>query len=567
MLPQNGDMKKLNMLISLFVLTTISCSTFKRRPASQYGMSDEQIRIMAEIDALYLSQLTNSIALISDAMGMRNRALEFFHNNKCKVDPGFSDCKGKSVTQLTLKSQEIDAIYGAAQQYAEIRNKLFNNYINQSRLGNLELRIKQGSYFDYQVDTEDFKIDVTYGGQDLKTRAFMIETKMALASALLMYDNYRLAIEPYFNSKKIRYRLATDSKNKDLVSDIQRSFNNNENRIKAARATQLILFDWDYRKNNKVYVSQGEYFLDKIIQESFFFKDIVAGRDVEVGFFDKIVDRFKSVQTKSKFALRALSYVASKSFGNLVGLYQERPGKLKNMSLAERAKVKSKLRSMDIVLEKTPFRLTDDFIPGYYGHVAIWAGTEQELKELRYQGRSVWDHPAVVPQHDKIRKGHHIIEALRPDPKGRRKDVDINTLEHFLDIDDFLAIRDFGLSDELRAKMAIDAFEQIGKDYDFNFDVETDTRIVCSEIAYVVYKPYEWPVDRAAGRYTISPDHVAWQADGGCFSPMVMYVDGKEVTLGTDGASEVQFLQKELLKKIRGPEGIPHRPFQGCVRN
>ena len=30
----------------------------------------------------------------------------------------------------------------------------------------------------------------------------------------------------------------------------------------------------------------------------------------------------------------------------------------------------------DILLEKTPFRLTDKLIPGYWGHAAVWIGGE-----------------------------------------------------------------------------------------------------------------------------------------------------------------------------------------------
>ena len=40
------------------------------------------------------------------------------------------------------------------------------------------------------------------------------------------------------------------------------------------------------------------------------------------------------------------------------------------------ADVSSTLRAGDILLEKTPFRLTDKLIPGYWGHAAVWIGTE-----------------------------------------------------------------------------------------------------------------------------------------------------------------------------------------------
>ena len=86
------------------------------------------------------------------------------------------------------------------------------------------------------------------------------------------------------------------------------------------------------------------------------------------------------------------------------------------------------------------------------------------------------------------------------------------------------------MSDEQKRRYLIKAFKQIGKSYDFNFNVETDKKIVCSELAYVVYGDMEWPTERQLGRYTISPDHVAIKAkDGGEFYPFMVFHKGREI--------------------------------------
>ena len=72
-----------------------------------------------------------------------------------------------------------------------------------------------------------------------------------------------------------------------------------------------------------------------------------------------------------------------------MGLYEARKGKLHGKP-AIQAALASQLRPLDLLLEKTPFRLTDAFIPGHFGHVAIWLGTEAELREL-----GLWEHPVV----------------------------------------------------------------------------------------------------------------------------------------------------------------------------
>jgi uncharacterized protein YycO len=105
-----------------------------------------------------------------------------------------------------------------------------------------------------------------------------------------------------------------------------------------------------------------------------------------------------------------------------------------------------------------------------------------------------------------------------------------------------LVVRDQTLNDEQRKEFLIRAFSQIGKDYDFNFDVETDKKIVCSEIVYVVFHNISWPTEKALGRYTISPDNVVAKVFDGVLTPVMMYTDGKRV----EGD-----LTKEIAKKLK----------------
>lgn len=214
-----------------------------------------------------------------------------------------------------------------------------------------------------------------------------------------------------------------------------------------------------------------------------------------------------------------LSFGLSLGFGNMVGLVQTRKGKLTHVSAEERDQLARELKPLDILLEKTPFRLTDKMIPGHYGHVAIWLGSEEDLRAL-----GVWEQ--IAPKYQQqIRNGGRIVEALR-------SGVTISTLEHFLNIDDFLALRDRRpVDDQYRRTAILTTLKQVGKEYDFNFDVLTHKRIVCSELAYVVFPDVQWPLDRTLGRYTLSPDNVAQLAmtEKPVFSPVVIYRDGARV--------------------------------------
>jgi Permuted papain-like amidase enzyme, YaeF/YiiX, C92 family len=209
----------------------------------------------------------------------------------------------------------------------------------------------------------------------------------------------------------------------------------------------------------------------------------------------------------------------SKGFGNAVGLVALRHGKLYGDATIE-AGIHTRLKPGDILVEKTPFRLTDKFIPGHYGHVAIWVGGETELRAL-----GLWDEPLVQKNAAALSAGHGVVEALRDG-------VQLSPLAHFLNIDDLGVLRQNDLSDDERREVIRRSLRQLGKEYDFNFDVETADRIVCSELVYQVYTKLKWPIDRTAGRWTISPDQVAK-----CCLPMGpltlvdLWCDGKQVTM------------------------------------
>jgi uncharacterized protein YycO len=186
-------------------------------------------------------------------------------------------------------------------------------------------------------------------------------------------------------------------------------------------------------------------------------------------------------------------------FGNAIGLVETRKGKLYGRDNIGR-EVRETLRAGDILLEKTPFRLTDKLIPGYWGHAAIWIGTEQELKEL-----GIWDNPLVVKHREDIRGGRLVVEALR-------SGVEMNTIDHFLNIDSFGILRKPGSSGEERARTVIQALRQVGKPYDFNFDVESKGKVYCSKLIYLSFSGIDWPTKKSLGRTTFTPDDIALKA-------------------------------------------------------
>lgn len=351
---------------------------------------------------------------------------------------------------------------------------------------------------------------------DDKGRQEIFEIQMALASALVLFDNYLIGIQPYNSNETFKYILNYDTDEKMVLQKIVDRYTDVDIRQRVKRAIDFVDSVMAWRRKNNVPTTEAETKLYEIIQSSVWYLNVREGSS-----FRNVLDIIANIGNKAKLDrvrnTRILTFGLSMGFGNMMGLVATRKGYLTTMSQGEKSQLMSEMKPLDILLEKTPFRLTDKMIPGHYGHVAIWIGTEQQLRAL-----DVWD--KIPEKYQKmIQSGHHIVEALRPG-------VQINTLDHFLNIDDLLVLRDKRyVSDNYRRKAILKTIEQIGKEYDFNFDAYTHYRIVCSEIAYVVFSDVKWPLDKALGRQTISPDNVAKLAAGpsAIFEPIILYYNGK----------------------------------------
>lgn len=492
-------MKKL-ILISL--MTLVSCSNFSRIPASPPpSPSQGSTQSPVEVSRDLAEEVAQFQIMVEEALVWRARAIDFAEKN------------AKKLKRERLTHEDIQTIHKSADEYLKLRTRLMNFAFKYQSL------VDDGTIVKYEPGSGTNKsLNIYYVDPlDAKGQELLFQTKISLNAALVLYDSYMLGLYPYYKSRKMRKLLNTDFEGRKFEFDeITDSFFDVPQRTKMYLSIQLFQKDLQYKETNKVVISSEENYLNLLALQSPFYNFM---SDKYKGIIDP--SSFKNVSNRifdrSSFVGDLFTYSASKVFGNSVGLIAFRKGRMTKLSRREKKQIKEGMKPLDILLEKTPFRLTDKFIPGFYGHVAIWAGTEDDLKAL-----GIWNNPVVMPYQEAIRDGHFIIEALRPG-------VQINTLDHFLNIDDFLVLRDQTLTDDQRREFLIRAFTQIGKDYDFNFDVETDKKIVCSEIVYVVFHNIDWPAEKALGRYTISPDNVAAKVGDGVLVPVLMYSDGVKV--------------------------------------
>ena len=343
---------------------------------------------------------------------------------------------------------------------------------------------------------------------------------LSLSAALVLYDNYLLAVSLFEGDSKLRRILNERDPGYSVrsaeLAKVTLNYNSITNRARVRNAITFIEKEMKQLKASSKRNEDLDYAVTLIDQSPSYSMVkqwspfYVIGR--KLGFLGAATT--DSISGIEREGVSLFSMV----FGNAVGLVETRKGKLYKKKEVIR-EVKTKLQAGDILLEKTPFRLTDKLIPGYWGHAAVWIGGEVELKEL-----GLWDHPLVLKYRKEIGKGQSVVEALR-------SGVEMNTIEQFMNIDSIGIMRKPKATKEERAKIVLQALRQVGKPYDFNFDVESKERVYCSKLVYLTYSGVEWPTKKSIGRTTFTPDDVAIRAVKGKELELVSFFhNGKKVS-------------------------------------
>ncbi len=429
---------------------------------------------------------------------------------------------------------------------------LLVEYPHQVKLGE-SFSLEETTRFNPRTGITEKFLLITLNPNESQSKVFLQNARQGLATTLLLFDSYFRLAHAVEKATKLRSIIQYDlpqegallAKTYALASDVSLWY----------RTSQAVQFNQTTHKFQLPHVTDEIQYFEQYISNSFI-AERMSKKDLNYPLMNALFINRQIAQGKFFEGLNRFVGVLSQAFGNTAGRIQTRDGKLKVLTQdpQEMQKIKNHLRPLDILLEKTPMRLTDKFIPGFYGHVAIWLGEAQELShfKVKHNGALIplLSHPDVTPHLEKLSQGKLVLEALR------QPGVTVNTLGHFLDIDDLVILKAPPMNDETKSKLLLRAFQQIGKNYDFNFDVTTEREIVCSELVYTVYTTMTWPTTRTLGRYTINPDQVAWKAVDSCFEPVLMYHDGVELK---------QKLKVELRRLLELPGGIQYTPHGHCL--
>jgi hypothetical protein len=199
---------------------------------------------------------------------------------------------------------------------------------------------------------------------------------------------------------------------------------------------------------------------------------------------------------KTRYNIRSIIGTAG---ANLRTTGHYRPG-LKPSTLAQLHQL---LRPGDILLIRAEKKLTSAILPGFWAHAALFVGGPCELESL-----GAARHPYVSKHLADVGSQNKglgcVIEAISPR-------VRIQPLHRTLFADHVLVIRP-NLASEGIVGAICEAFGHVGKPYDFEFDFNVSTRIVCTELIYRCYHNHgsiAFPLTKRLGRYTLTGDDMA----------------------------------------------------------
>lgn len=297
---------------------------------------------------------------------------------------------------------------------------------------------------------------------------------------IILIENFKAVHDLYFSETVLRRLVKSQS-----------TFN--------AYGKSLRIDETRNRVLSEIHQKNLERYLATRPPESLTSQGLIANTYAEDKNLDKIFADKSHFSDVFQSSFQKFTVGLSKTYGDIAGPVEFRVGHLyrKPELLKE---IRGKLKPLDLLFEKKEFKLTDYTIPGHWGHVGIYLGTEAELKAL-----GLWDLKWMKPFHQAIKNGNDIFEF-------RRWGSQFDSLDHWMNLDHMAIVRYPKILEYKRTDLEEvfrRLFSQVELAYDFSFNALSTEKIICTGIITLSYGSIDWPSQEILGRFTISPNDMA----------------------------------------------------------
>jgi Permuted papain-like amidase enzyme, YaeF/YiiX, C92 family len=206
----------------------------------------------------------------------------------------------------------------------------------------------------------------------------------------------------------------------------------------------------------------------------------------------------------------------------------------------------------DVMLQRREWYVSNVGLPGFWSHAALYIGTAEERRVFFEDAEVVaWVKSQGIADGSfetllRTRHANAHTKALAPQEHGQvprvleaiSEGVSFTTIEHSAAADSLVALRP-KLSKKEKAFAILRAFGYAGRPYDFDFDFQTDTSLVCTELIYKAYEPsanfkgISMKSQEIVGRLAIPANDIAaaFDREFGTAAEqweMVLFLDGSE---------------------------------------
>ncbi len=204
--------------------------------------------------------------------------------------------------------------------------------------------------------------------------------------------------------------------------------------------------------------------------------------------------------------LRGATYNLQALVGGRFAEYRFDPNRRPGLDTATVDRLRAQLRPGDILMIRAEGKLTTALLPGFWAHAAIYLGGRTELETL-----SIATHPAVAPHWDGLPSGSDrkaaVLEAVNPRVQIRSHDTCLHA--------DHVCVLRPALPEREIAEALTEAFGHLGKPYDFDFDFNHATRLVCTALVYRTFHgrgKIAFDLVKRVGRWTLTGDDLMSQS-------------------------------------------------------
>lgn len=196
--------------------------------------------------------------------------------------------------------------------------------------------------------------------------------------------------------------------------------------------------------------------------------------------------------------------------------FTSRCGRLKGDRDAQRS-LETRLLALDIIVNRGSPKLSDDLIPGYFNHAAVYLG--RELAGELVLAAAAAGHPAPARDRDCV-----VLEASR-------SGVRLVSLSEFLDVDSLAVLRVGPASGGARRRFVERAARELGKEYDFAFDLTDSSRQYCCKLVSRLFPDLPSADIVGVGASLVPDDFVLPSLTGGPGAPHLAHLihDGAPV--------------------------------------